>query len=622
MSKLPNHAHTVNGDAFRMKNGGTPNRVQSLRESKQYTSTKSQREFRAWLKDQSEIKPQHRFFYGNDDIQMTLKNKLFNADLYLHESTLRVKEKPKALIDVHSTPYRVFEFIILIATLWVAIVTPFEVSFLPGEVEVNVLFFINLVVDFIFILDIVATFNTPIQDEDTGLIITDRTKIAKQYFKTWFFIDFIPVIPYDLILLLISSGNNENLGSIRFLRIIRVLKLLKILRVLKLSVLYREFHDSIPLKHTTVTLLRFVCMMLFLSHWVACILRLVPELHHIGTDVVLEFEDPDTYFGPTNWIDRYFVENLGLEYGEFGITSIYIAALYYAVMTLTTVGFGDVSAFTDLERAFMVALMLIGALTYSYIIGSVCAIFANIHEKNSEFFEKFDELKDYMRRENIPLELRSKIKHYYHASEAQREFEQYKILVKSLSYPLQKEISNFRNQGLLKHVSLVQFSPADEQKDFMLAISVNLKLEVFSPFEKIVSRNDLVNKLFIVKKGMILLHQRDKIELDMEDILEVTDRDEDSVLQGRLYYRDSSLQAMCCEDNISFGQEIGLVDDFYSQYNATTLSFCEVYILSKADLHEVMRAHQFNDTEQSIKAAIQKMVDANIIANTSHISPQ
>lgn len=42
------------------------------------------------------------------------------------------------------------------------------------------------------------------------------------------------------------------------------------------------------------------------------------------------------------------------------IRSVYIASLYFTLSSLTSVGFGNVSANTDAEKIFSVCVMLIG----------------------------------------------------------------------------------------------------------------------------------------------------------------------------------------------------------------------------------------------------------------------
>ena len=48
---------------------------------------------------------------------------------------------------------------------------------------------------------------------------------------------------------------------------------------------------------------------------------------------------------------------------------MYLVAFYLAVMTTSTVGFGDVIPVSDGERMFLVFSMLIGASVYAYVVG-------------------------------------------------------------------------------------------------------------------------------------------------------------------------------------------------------------------------------------------------------------
>ena len=48
--------------------------------------------------------------------------------------------------------------------------------------------------------------------------------------------------------------------------------------------------------------------------------------------------------------------------------------LYFTLSSLTSVGFGNVSANTDMEKIFSVLIMLIGALMHAVVFGNVTAI--------------------------------------------------------------------------------------------------------------------------------------------------------------------------------------------------------------------------------------------------------
>ena len=62
---------------------------------------------------------------------------------------------------------------------------------------------------------------------------------------------------------------------------------------------------------------------------------------------------------------------LGYEASVNNLTdfSSYITALYFTTSSLTSVGFGNVSANTEAEKVFSILIMLIGALMHAVVFG-------------------------------------------------------------------------------------------------------------------------------------------------------------------------------------------------------------------------------------------------------------
>jgi Trk-type K+ transport system membrane component len=57
---------------------------------------------------------------------------------------------------------------------------------------------------------------------------------------------------------------------------------------------------------------------------------------------------------------------------------LYITALYYTVTTITTVGYGDISAHTTTEKLLAICLMIIGAGGFSFAAGSLSSLMSNL----------------------------------------------------------------------------------------------------------------------------------------------------------------------------------------------------------------------------------------------------
>ncbi len=83
--------------------------------------------------------------------------------------------------------------------------------------------------------------------------------------------------------------------------------------------------------------------------------------------------------------------------GNYSIPYKYVISLYWATATTTTVGYGDISAHTDLERVYAIFIMIVGVVGYGYIIASVAASMANADSGRAQYQEKLNAVKSYMK---------------------------------------------------------------------------------------------------------------------------------------------------------------------------------------------------------------------------------
>ena len=66
---------------------------------------------------------------------------------------------------------------------------------------------LNYGIDFFFFIDIVVNFNSAYIDESYE-VIDDRKKIAHSYLVSWFLVDFLSIVPFELIVT--ATDNYEN----------------------------------------------------------------------------------------------------------------------------------------------------------------------------------------------------------------------------------------------------------------------------------------------------------------------------------------------------------------------------------------------------------------------------
>ena len=72
-----------------------------------------------------------------------------------------------------------------------------------------------------------------------------------------------------------------------------------------------------------------------------------------------------------NWITKF-------GYSELENSSIYVHALYFAFITCTTVGYGDISPQTTTERLYGIIMALISVGVFAYGVNTIGGIISNI----------------------------------------------------------------------------------------------------------------------------------------------------------------------------------------------------------------------------------------------------
>lgn len=80
---------------------------------------------------------------------------------------------------------------------------------------------------------------------------------------------------------------------------------------------------------------------------------------------------------------------------------------------MTTVGFGDISAQTLTEKIFAIMWMIIGVGFYSFAIGNVGAIIANMDRRSSELKDKMNVFNDFCLKVRLPLFVKEKVLRFF-----------------------------------------------------------------------------------------------------------------------------------------------------------------------------------------------------------------
>uniref|UniRef100_A0A7N6B461 Potassium voltage-gated channel, subfamily H (eag-related), member 5b n=1 Tax=Anabas testudineus TaxID=64144 RepID=A0A7N6B461_ANATE len=322
-----------------------------------------------------------------------------NSDI-LPQYKQEAPKTPPHIILHYCTFKTTWDWVILILTFYTAIMVPYNVSFKTKQNNI-VWLVLDSVVDVIFLVDIVLNFHTTFVGPG-GEVISDPKLIRMNYLKTWFVIDLLSCLPYDII----NAFENVDEGISSLFSSLKVVRLLRLGRVARKLDHYLEYGAAV--------LVLLVCVFGLVAHWLACI------WYSIGDYEVID-EDSNTV-RMDSWLYqlaisigspyRYNASGSGQWEGGPGKDSLYITSLYFTMTSLTTIGFGNIAPTTDGEKIFSVAMMMVGSLLYATIFGNVTTIFQQMYANTNRYHEMLNNVRDFLKLYQVPKGLSERVMDY------------------------------------------------------------------------------------------------------------------------------------------------------------------------------------------------------------------
>ena len=164
-------------------------------------------------------------------------------------------------------------------------------------------------------------------------------------------------------------------------------------------------------------MISFFLVVSIVIHWMACgwfllhVLMIGDENEYGATaddsDPLLWTTTSPTHGhrAPMSWVTR-----LPGVWGDsiWRLEELYVASIYWSVMTLTTIGYGDINPKTTIERIYVIFAMLVGAGLFSFILSEMAILIAALSRRSSQYKSTVDRLTTYMQRKKLPMWLRRK----------------------------------------------------------------------------------------------------------------------------------------------------------------------------------------------------------------------
>lgn len=233
-----------------------------------------------------------------------------------------------------------------------------------------------------FLMDIFLNFFIGHMDTTGRVLITNLKTIAFKYARTSLLIDVLASIPWDLV-----AGQSQG----QAFKGLRALKLLRLLRIIKLNSLGGDLWtllDSHVVFMKCCHVMRLFGLVFALVHLLACL------WYAVGAN-----SDFDK-----SWVQSYLTAN-----GYVDKTDHYIISFYFSLMTMTTVGFGDITPQNIYEIYTAVLLLLLSCIVFAGMTSTLTDIISSFRSHELMQKTQTDMLNRYMHWRAVPRKLKKRI---------------------------------------------------------------------------------------------------------------------------------------------------------------------------------------------------------------------
>eukprot|EP00955_Chlamydomonas_euryale_P046480 353436-Chlamydomonas_euryale.AAC.20 len=270
--------------------------------------------------------------------------------------------------------------------------------------------------------------------------------------------------------------------------------------------------------------------MVLISHWLACIWYMLYK------------------FGPSSPLDEWAFDMF-----SDNVYALYVSSYYQVFLSVM----GDnITPLNDSERIFFIFVSIGGTCFYSAMLGQMALLVANLNVVASRHKQRSDISMEVLRYMGIPDADVKRVEEYFmYITQFNHPTTEGMGLLQELPQALYREMATELYKESLSKIGMF----AGVEEPFLTAVSLRMRMSMFTPRETIFKAGDLGREMYIIRKGSIAVVGAHR---QMVSLLTT---------------------------GSTFGQFALLTPGAKRTADAVALSHCDLCTLSAPDLRELMR---------------------------------
>ncbi|TPX55371.1 hypothetical protein PhCBS80983_g05374 [Powellomyces hirtus] len=456
---------------------------------------------------------------------------------------------------------RTWDEVMVIITIVNAILVPFMAAFQYHSIGAWI---VSYIIDIMYLVDMYIKFHLAYLVG--GFWVVFPKEMLMHYLKSWdFTFDCLINFPVDIV----AFGW---LGKNRAQTKLSLIRLWKILRTGRIIIYFQRQEKKLHASFR-IQVMKFVSYAIVLTHGISCI------WFANACNGIIEW--PMNISGQCA-ADSWVMMSRDLNIYNLSLGQLYISSLYWAIISMTTLGYGDIRPNNTSERIFSMFTALCGILFYGYINGTIASTLSNMDSRRVAYQQRLDAVKQYMTDRKMDPDMKERVLTYYDYVWERNRGIDVRGLFGDMPATFKQEVALSLNNQIIDNAIIFK----ECSIGFRRMIAIDMKLFLFTANEYVVHRGDLGLEMYFITQGRIDVYATDDLRRPTASLIEGAYFGEFCVVLGNRH-----------------------------EYSARAVCNTDIYVFAKEDLERAFQAYP--DDRLVVHAATQKRYQQQVAARKS-----